>query len=215
MSKKVSVEKQAVFHAYGAKIILCEPTDSFSDPAHYYQVAKKLAEETPNCFFLNQYFNQDNADAHFYGLAPELDSQIGSEITYLFVAMGSAGTANGLARYFKQYRPEVKVIGVDSKNAYYYTNKNPKAYYLDGMGIDYETPFYDPSLFYDVVYVEDAEVHEILKMLAKNHGILVGPSSGGGVAGILRYKDKFNATDCIACLFPDSGRAYLSKNYYN
>lgn len=215
MSEKVSIEKQSVFRAYGAEILLCKPSSDFNDSQHYYQVAKKLAKDTPGSYFLNQYFNLDNADAHYYGIAPEIDRQIGHHITHIFVALGSCGTANGIARYMKEYRPHIKVIGVDSVHGFLATQGNPKPYYLDGMGVDYETPFFDRSLFHDIINIEDKEAHDALKMLARSYGMLVGPSSGGGIAGILRYKEKFTKNDSALTLFCDSGRNYLSKNYYS
>ena len=214
MSEKVSNEKQSVFKAYNAEIILCKPSADFNDEAHYYQVAKKIASNAENAYFLNQYFNIDNADAHFYGVAPELNTQIGDKMTYVFVAMGSGGTAHGISRYMKLHNTKVRVIGVDSENSYVATQGNPKPYYLDGMGIDYESPFYDKSLFFDIVNVSDKEAHQALRMLSRRYGILVGPASGGVMAAIIKYQNKFTDNDLVATIFTDSGRFYLSKNYY-
>lgn len=214
LSEKVSIEKRSIFQAYGAEVILCKGTSDFSDPDHYHQIATKLSKTIDNSYFLNQYFNPDNADAHFYSTGPEINKQIGDKMTYLFIAMGSAGTANGIARYMKEYNPKVKVIGVDAGDAYLASNKNPKPYKLDGMGIDYDTPFFDRNLFSDVVTVFDEESHEALRLLAQKYGILVGPSSGGVIAAILKYQKNFISTDTVVTLFTDSGRFYLSKNYY-
>jgi cystathionine beta-synthase len=214
MSEKVSNEKQAIFKAYNAEIILCKPSANFTDENHYYQIAKKIARKNPNAYFLNQYFNIDNSDAHFYGIAPEINAQIGNDATYIFVAMGSGGTANGIARYMKIHNPKVKVIGVDSENSFIATCGNPKPYYLDGMGIDYPTPFYDKNLFFDVVTISDTEAHETLRMLVRKYGILVGPASGGVMAAILKYQNNFVTSDTVVTIFTDSGRSYLSKKYY-
>jgi cysteine synthase len=214
MSEKVSVEKQAVFKAYGAQLVLCQSGTGFSDCNHYYQVAKKLAQDIPGSYFLNQYFNEENAEAHFFGIAPEINRQMGKKLTHIVVAMGSAGTAYGIARYMKTYRPDVKVIGVDAATSYKATHGNPRPYCLDGMGIDYDSPFFDLSLFDQIVTVTDEEVHCVLKKLAREYGFLVGPSSGGGFAAIQKIKDNFQRTDGVLTLFPDSGRAYLSKKYY-
>lgn len=213
MSEKVSVEKQAVFKAYGAELILCNGK-GFSDPNHYYQVAKRLSKEIPSSYFLNQYFNLENAAAHLFGIAPEIDRQIGNVLTHIVVAMGSGGTACGIAKYFKKHRPNVKIIGVDAATSYKATQGHPKPYCLDGMGIDYDTPFFEKSLFHEIVTVTDDEVHATLKRLAREFGFLVGPSSGGGIAAIEKIKETFKPTDVVLTLFPDSGRAYLSKGYY-
>lgn len=214
MSEKVSDEKKAIFHAYGAKLVLCKATSDFTDSEHYHQVATKLASSIPDGYFLNQYFNPDNADAHFYGIAHEINQQIGSQMTYLFVAMGSCGSANGIARYMKIHNPKVRVIGVDAGNSFLATQGHPKPYQLDGMGIDYKTPFFDRNLFFDIINVFDNEVHKVLRTLARNHGILVGPSSAGSIAAIKQYQNKLSINDCVVTIFPDSGRSYLSKKYY-
>ena len=215
MSEKVSNEKKSIFKAYGAELVLCKPTADFNDPEHYYQVARRLAQEISNSYFLNQYFNMDNSNSHFFHIAPEINIQIGDKLTHLFIAMGSGGTAYGIARYFKLIKPEVKIIVVDSENSFQATNGNPQPYYLDGMGIDYDTPFFDKNLYDEIITVSDTEVHVTLKKLARQYGFLVGPSSGGTVAAIEKYKDKLLSTDVVVTLFPDSGRAYLSKEYYN
>lgn len=214
MSEKVSSEKQAIFKAYNAEIILCKPSSNFTDKNHYYQVAKNIAQDNKNSYFLNQYFNSENSDAHFYGIAPEINKEVGDTVTYIFVAMGSGGTANGIARYMKVHNQKVKVIGVDSENSFIATSGHPQPYYLDGMGVDYLTPFYDRDLFFDVVNISDKEAHEALRMLVQKYGILAGPASGGAMAAILKYKDNFNIADQVVTIFTDSGRSYLSKNYY-
>jgi cystathionine beta-synthase len=214
MSEKVSIEKQSIFKAYNAEIVLCKPSNDFNDKNHYYQVAKRISENNISSYFLNQYFNIDNADAHFYGIAPEINNQIGDKVTYIFVPMGSGGTANGIARYMKQHNNKVKVIGVDSENSFIATNGHPNPYYLDGMGIDYQSPLYEKDLLYDVVNVSDDNSHEALRILAREYGLLVGPASGGSIAAILKYKKNFKENDCIVTIFTDSGRSYLSKLYY-
>lgn len=214
MSEKVSQEKQNIFRAYGASIILCKPNTNFDDPMHYYQVAKKLAIEMPGSFFLNQYFSAENKKAHYFGIAAEIDAQIGDRLSYIFVSLGSGGTGAGIAEYMREHRPNVKVIGVDSCHSFLATNGHPEPYYLDGMGIDYETPFYDKNLFYDTIFIEDKEAHDVLKRMVKNYGILMGPSSGGAIAGALRYKDKLNKDDVVLTLLCDSGRNYVSKGFF-
>ena len=214
LSEKVSEEKKSIFQAYGVELVTCKGTSDFNDPEHYWNVAKKLSKEIENSYFLNQYFNQDNSDAHYYGIAPEIYNQIGERVTHIFIAMGSGGTANGITRYIKEKNKAIKIIGVDSANGFIATKGHPKAYYLDGMGTDYNTPFFNASLFDDTVFIEDEEAHQALQILSHKYGFLVGPSSGGVIAAILKYQDKFEKNDCIVTLFSDSGRAYLSRKYH-
>jgi len=214
VSEKVSLEKRQTLEAYGVKIIVCKGTSDFKDPEHYHSVATKISKEIPNSFMMNQYFNQDNYLAHYHGLGKEIYNEIGNKITHLFCAVGSAGTIKGIGSYLKEKNKNIKIIAVDAKNSYIATNKNPKPYNLDGMGMDYDTPFLDYEIIDETILIEDIESHNMLKTLARKHGFLVGPASGAVTAAIMKYSKKLTNNDVVACIFTDSGRAYLSKPFY-
>ena len=211
-SSKVSFEKKAAIKAYGAELIECEPQLNFFDG--YYKKAKEIYENTPNSIFLNQYFNQENAESHYYGIGKEIWDQVGDKITHCIMVMGSGGTFCGVSKYLKEKNKNIKIIGVDSENSFNATKGNPKPYQLDGMGVDYDSNFLKHERADEIIFINDEESHKMLKTLARKHGLLVGPASGGAALATYNYSKKCKDSDFIVTIFTDSGRAYLSKNYY-
>jgi cystathionine beta-synthase len=213
-SEKISVEKKMTMEAYGAKVILCKSSTDFLHPEGYVMTARKIHENTPNSFFMSQYFNQYNADSHYHGIGKEIWNQIGNKITHCIVAMGTCGTIQGISRYLKEKNRNIKIIGVDAAAAFLATKGNPRPYQLDGMGIDYDSPLLKKSIIDEIVYVEDDDSHKMLKFLARSHGLLLGPASGAAAFATNEYSKKLSSSDTIVTIFTDSGRAYLSKEFY-
>ena len=182
VSEKISKEKLQTIQAYGAEIVMCPPTDFIEDPRSYHSRAMALHKNTPNSFMPNQYFNVDNALAHYSHLGPEIWKQTNGNITHFFAAAGTCGTISGTGRYLKQQNPDIKIIAVDSNNSFRATGGNPKPYKVEGMGIDFKTPVLDEAVIDDFALVTDDEALGMLKTLARKHGLLAGPSSGAVAA---------------------------------
>ncbi len=212
--EKNSREKLETLKAYGAEVITCASTDSVEDPNSYQSVAMRLHKETPNSFMPNQYFNLSNGVAHYRSLGPEIWKQTEGKITHFIAAAGTGGTVSGAGRYLKEQNPDIKVIAVDSDTSYRSTNGNPKPYKLEGIGVDFESP----NLHYDVIdeffLASDDNSIAMLKHLARKEGILVGPSSGAVAYAAQQYCKNLKPTDLAVFILGDSGRAYLSKNFY-
>lgn len=214
VSQKVSQEKMQTLKAYGAKVVICPATDFIADPESYHSIAVKLHKETPNSFMPNQYFNPLNAQAHYTSLAPEVWNQSHGNITHFFAGAGTGGTITGVGRYLKEKNPNIKIIAIDSVNSFRATNGNPKPYAIEGMGIDFESPVIDYSVIDEVLTVKDEDAIGMLKFLAQK-GFLVGPSSGAVACAAHRYAQKhMSGSDFGTMIFGDSGRAYLSKGFY-
>lgn len=217
MSDKVSKEKQATIAAYGAEIIICPATPTLDDPRSYHSVAVEIARSLPNSFMLNQYFNLDNSMAHYVDLGPEIWKQTEGKITHFFAAAGSGGTVNGAGRYLKEQNPAVRVIGVDAATSYRSTAGHPTPYAIEGMGVDYDTPQLRNASVDSFMAIPDQEAFDMLRLLARRYGILVGPPSGAVAYAAQQYMQRYGADlrdAFVVMLFGDSGRAYLSKNYY-
>lgn len=214
VTEKVSKEKLETLKAYGAEVIMCPVTEFIEDPKSYHSVAAQLHKETPNSFMPNQYYNIDNAKAHESWLAPEIWKQTEGKITHFFAAAGTCGTISGVGKFLKQQNPDIKVIALDSKNSWRATNGNPKPYKVEGMGIDWDTPVLDKSVLDSFFEVSDEEALTMLKTLARDHGFLVGPSSGAVAYGAYQYAKTLTKDDIVVIIFGDSGRAYLSKGFY-
>lgn len=215
VSEKVSQEKYQTIKAYGAHVITCPSTEFIDDPRSYHSVASRIAKETPNSFMPNQYFNIVNAQAHYSLLGPEIWRQTEGKVTHFFAGAGTCGTISGVGRYLKEQNPAIKILAVDSVNSYRATNGNPKPYKLEGLGIDFDTPVMNRSVIDDILTVSDADAIAMLKHLASKHGLLVGPSSGAVAQVACEYaKTNLKEGDLAVIIFGDSGRAYLSKNFY-
>lgn len=213
-TSKFSQEKLQTIQAYGAEIVMCPQTTFIEDPNSYQSTAKRLQQETPNSFMPNQYFNPVNALAHYSWTGPEIWRQTNGKITHFFAAAGTGGTVYGTGKYLKEQNPNVKVIAIDSINSFHSTKGNPKPYKLEGVGIDFESDAVDYNLMDEIIPVTDEDSFAMLKGLARNHGFLVGLSSGAVARGVYQYLPQLKEGDVAVMIFGDSGRAYLTKNVY-
>jgi len=214
VSEKISKEKMDAIKAYGAQIVICKPTAYLEDPESYHSVAVRIHKETPNSFMPNQYFNLANSRAHYLSLGPEVWRQTDGQVTHVFAAVGTGGHMSGLGKYLKEKNPNVKVIALDSINSWRATNGNPKPYKIEGIGVDFASPVLDYSSIDQFIGVSDEDGLGMLKDMAHNHGLLIGPSSGA-VAFATREYCKDLPKDALAVMIMgDSGRAYLTKNFY-
>jgi len=215
VSEKISQEKYQTIKAYGAEVIMCPSTAFIEDPRSYHSQAVEILKKTPNAIMLNQYFNVLNAQAHYLSLGPEVWHQTHGSVTHYFAAAGTGGTISGVGKYIKEKNPGVKVLAVDSDNSWRTTGGNPKPYKVEGMGIDFETPVLNKAVIDDYLPVSDDDALAMLKVMAAQYGLLVGPSSGAVAFAALEYAKKyFTPNDLGVMIFGDSGRAYLTKNFY-
>ncbi len=213
VSKKISHEKLQTLYAYGAEVVICPATNFIDDPDSYHTIAVRLHKETPNSFMPNQYFNPVNTLAHYSLLGPEIWNQTNGNITHFFAGAGTGGTISGVGAYLKEQNPSIKIIAVDSTNSYRATKGNPKPYAIEGMGIDFDSPVMNYNVIDDIIAVSDSDAIGMLKALALQ-GYLVGPSSGA-VAWAAEAYSKKHHIDYGVIIFGDSGRAYLSKQFYD
>jgi cystathionine beta-synthase len=222
MADKQSEEKRTVLRSTGAQVVIC-PTDvDPEDPRSYYKVSAKLAKETPNSFFTNQYENPANVEAHYLSTGPELWKQCGSELDYLVLSIGTGGTVTGIARYFKEVGAKTKIIGIDPVGSVYYelfhTGKMPPAhsYLIEGIGEDFMPGTMDITTMSDIVQIGDKESFSMARRLIREEGLLCGGSSGTAVAGALKFvnermKWSESRPPNVLVILPDSSSRYVSK----
>lgn len=218
MPDKISEEKRAVLRAYGAKVVITPTAVEPEDPRSYYQVAKKLVEKTPNCFYANQYHNTDNPQQHFATTGPEIWEQTGGDFDVFVAGAGTGGTISGVARYLKQKNPSLQIICSDPIGSIlydlYYHGKivdPPKAYKVEGVGEDMLPDNVHLKLFDGFERVSDQESFNMTRRLIREEGICVGPSSAMALVGAIKYSQKIKEPKKILVMMPDNGKAYLSK----
>ncbi|AWG23760.1 pyridoxal-phosphate dependent enzyme [Flavobacterium kingsejongi] len=221
ISDKQSKEKMDILRAVGAKVVVC-PTDvEPTDPRSYYSVSKRLAEETPNAWYVNQYDNPSNAIAHYEQTAPEIWEQTEGKITHFVVGVGTGGTISGVAKYLKERNPNIKIWGIDTYGSVFkkyhetgiFDENEIYSYITEGIGEDILPKNVDFSLIDGFTKVTDKDAAVYTRKLALEEGIFVGNSAGAAIKGLLQLKEHFKPEDVVVVLFHDSGSRYVGKMF--
>ncbi len=218
---KQSKEKFDVLRAVGAEVIVC-PTDvAPDDPRSYYSTSKRIGKETPNAWYVNQYDNPSNAQAHYEQTGPEIWEQTGGKITHFVVGVGTGGTISGVAKYLKEKNPAIKIWGIDTYGSvfkkYHETGIFDKneiyPYITEGIGEDILPENVDFSLIDHFEKVTDKDAAVYTRRLAREEGIFAGNSCGAAIKGLLQLKSHFTKNDVVVVLLHDSGSRYIGKMY--
>lgn len=209
---KVSKEKQDLLKAYGAEVVVAPTAVPPDDPASYYQVAVRLANEIPGAYSPNQYTNPANPAAHYETTGPEIWKDTDGELAAFVAGVGTGGTISGVGRYLKEQNPNVLVVGVDPEGSVYTTaaDGQPHQYLVEGVGEDFWPETLDRQVIDRWITVRDEPALEMTRRLASTEGLLTGGSTGMAVVGALQVAEEL-ADQLVVVLLPDSGRGYLSK----
>ncbi len=221
ISDKQSKEKMDILRAVGAQVVVC-PTDvEPDDPRSYYSVSKRLGEETPNSWYVNQYDNPSNAVAHYEQTGPEIWEQTEGKITHFVVGVGTGGTISGVGKYLKEQNPNVKVWGVDTYGSVFkkyhetgiFDENEIYPYITEGIGEDILPANVDFDTIDGFTKVTDKDAAVFTRKLAKEEGIFVGNSAGSAIKGVLQLKEHFGPDDVVVVLFHDHGSRYVGKMF--
>ena len=221
VSSKSSQDKIDMLKTMGAKVYVCPANVSADDPRSYYQVARKLHEETKGSVYINQYFSELNMDAHYLSTGPEIWKQTEGKITHLIACSGTGGTISGTARYLKEQNPDVKIIGIDAFGSvlkkYHETREFDSdeiyPYRIEGLGKNLIPTATDFDIIDKFIKVTDEESAHTARELAKTEGLFVGYTSGAAMQGIkqLNEEGEFDKNSKVVVIFPDHGSRYMSK----
>ena len=218
MPDKMSIEKISLLKAFGADVIVTPTAVPPESPENYLNVARKIAEETPNSFYVNQFFNMTNPETHYRTTGPEIWEQTGGKVDYFVAGMGTGGTISGVGKFLKEKNPNVRIVGAEPVGSiikrYFETGKlgEGSVYKVEGIGEDMIPGALDVGILDDVRSVNDKESFNMARRLGREEGIFVGGSSGTAVfvaVQLAREIDDENV--CVVCILADTGDRYLSK----
>jgi cystathionine beta-synthase len=218
---KQSKEKADILKAVGAEVIVCPTNVEPDDPRSYYSVSKRLATEVPNSWYVNQYDNLANRQAHYEQTGPEIWEQTEGKVTHLVVATGTGGTIVGTGKYLKEKNPNIKVWAIDSYGSllkkYFETGeldqKEVYPYISEGFGEDFVPENYDMSVIDAFTKVTDKDGAVMARRIAKEEGMFCGYSAGSCLQGVFNLKDQLKKDDVVVCIFHDHGSRYVGKVY--
>jgi len=221
LSDKQSKEKMDILRGVGCEVHVC-PTDvAPDDPRSYYSTSARLARETPNSWYVNQYDNPSNCKAHFQSTGPEIWDQTDGKVTHFVVGVGTGGTISGVGSYLKLQNPNVKVWGIDTYGSVFkkyhetgvFDENEIYPYVTEGIGED----ILPLNVRFEVIdgfeKVTDKDAAVYTQKLAKEEGMFLGNSAGAAVKGLLQLKHHFKKDDVVVVLFHDHGSRYVGKMY--
>ena len=221
LSDKQSKEKMDILRAVGAEVVVC-PTDvEPTDPRSYYSVSKRLAEETPNSWYVNQYDNPSNCKAHFQSTGPEIWEQTDGKVTHFVVGVGTGGTISGVGSYLKMKNPNVKVWGIDTYGSVFkkyhetgvFDENEIYSYITEGIGEDILPANVNFGVIDGFTKVTDKDAAVYTQKLAKEEGMFLGNSAGAAIKGVLQLKEHFGPNDVVVVLYHDHGSRYVGKMF--
>ncbi len=218
-SDKQSKEKIDLLKAMGSEVIVCPTNVEPDDPKSYYSVARKLSEEIPNSFWVNQYDNLSNRTAHYESTGPEIWEQTEGKVTHLITGVGTGGTISGTGRFLKEKNPNIKIWGIDTFGSVFkkyhetgvFDEKEIYPYITEGIGEDILPKNVDFEVIDHFEKVSDKDGALMARRLAREEGILLGYSAGSAFAGLQQLKDKLTEDDVVVVVIHDHGSRYVGK----
>ncbi|MCA1603769.1 MAG: pyridoxal-phosphate dependent enzyme, partial [Acidobacteria bacterium] len=219
MTDKASVEKSRYLKALGADVVITPASAKPGKPDHYVSTAQRIASETPNSFYPDQYSHPANPEAHYRTTGPEIWDQTEGKITHFVAGIGTGGTISGTARFLKEKNPEIKIIGADPYGSVFKTYKETgklveaTPYLVEGIGQEVIPPNVHIKYVDEVLNITDRESFEMSRQLGRLEGVFCGGSTGTNAVAALRVARDLDADAVVVFIVCDTGEHYLTKHH--
>jgi len=205
MPEGMSEERKKIIRALGAELVLTPDAEAIPGAVRR---ARQMAAEDPRVYVPMQFENPDNPRVHYEETAHELWRQMSGRIDCFVAGVGSGGTIQGVGKFLKEHRPQARVVAVEPRNVSALLGHEPGLHQIQGIGDGFIPAVLDVSLIDDVIEVSDEQAIETTRQLGRDHGLLVGISSGANVWAARQLAAK--APGNIATVLPDRAERYFS-----
>ncbi len=220
MTEKVSTEKVKYLKSLGADVVICPVTAKKGSPDHYLTTAQRIAGETPNSFYPDQFNNIPNREAHYKTTGPEIWRDTDGKVTHFVASVGTGGTISGAGRFLKEQNPNIRIIQADPLGSIFKQFKESGSmpegspYLVEGIGQSDMIPTtYEPKIVDEVINVNDRESFELSRQLSRTEGIFCGGSTGTNFGAALRVARDLDENGLVVFIVCDTGEHYLTKHH--
>ena len=205
MPENMSEERKKIIRAFGGEIILSPAEESLVGSLK--KMREIIRRNRRKHFVANQFSNPDNPEVHYRQTAPEIWQDTNGEIDIFVAGVGSGGTLQGIGKYLKEKKADIKIVAVEPKNSAALLGREPGLHHIQGIGDGFVPDVLDVSLVDMVFTVSDEEAIETTRRLSHEEGLLVGTSSGANVFAALHMD---NGRNRVVTILPDRAERYFS-----
>jgi cysteine synthase A len=204
----MSVERRKLLAALGAEVVLTEGRLGMQGAI---DKAEEMSREIAGAVILGQFTNPANAGIHKKTTGPEIWNDADGEIDFLVCGVGTGGTITGVGEYLKERKAAIKVVAVEPKESAVISGGEAGSHGIQGIGAGFVPKILNTDIIDEIIQIEDQEALDMQRELAKQHGLLVGISSGAAMAAAREIAEREeNRGKNIIVVFPDTGERYLT-----
>jgi len=207
MPENMSEERKKIIQAFGGELILTPEKDSLPGAI---EVAEKMRESDPLVFVPQQFENPANPEIHYLTTAREIWEQMDGDIAAFVAGVGSGGTLEGVGRFLKEKRKEIRLVAVEPENSAALLGHEPGLHQIQGIGDGFVPKILNVSMIDEVITVSDEEAIETTRRLAREEGLLVGTSSGANIWAAIELGKHLDGN--IVTVLPDRAERYFSTS---
>ncbi|MBF4514517.1 cysteine synthase A [Plantibacter sp. VKM Ac-2885] len=213
MPASMSKERRTLLRAYGAELVLTDPTKGMANAV---QEAQRIVAEHPGAVWVRQFENEANPAIHRRTTAPEIWEDTAGTVDAFVAGIGTGGTITGVGGWLREHNPDVQIIAVEPADSPLLSEGRAGGHKIQGIGPNFVPDILDTSLFSEIIPVETDTAYATARRLATDDGIIGGMSSGAAVWAALEVGRRPEmAGKTIVVIIPDAGERYLSTTMYD